>query len=162
MQCYLRIVNRLRDRVQIAAGLDHEGNLAPEAQARGLQCLREFGEQLRSLPHEQVRAVGTNTFRKARNSEQLLAAAEEALGHPIEIISGQEEARLIYGGVASELPSDKGRSLVFYCHSPFCSAAADAARRALAAGHAYVFVMPAGIKGWVEAGLPVVRPGASG
>jgi len=64
--------------------------------------------------------------------------------------------------VASELPSDKGRSLVFYCHSPFCSAAADAARRALAAGHANVFVMPAGIKGWVEAGLPVVRPGASG
>jgi rhodanese-related sulfurtransferase len=63
--------------------------------------------------------------------------------------------------VASELPADKARTLVFYCHSAFCSAAADAARRAVAAGHEEVFVMPDGIKGWVEARLPVVRFHAS-
>ena len=63
--------------------------------------------------------------------------------------------------VASELPSDRSRALVFYCHSAFCSAAADAARRAVAAGYREVFVMPEGIKGWVAARLPVERSDAS-
>jgi rhodanese-related sulfurtransferase len=63
--------------------------------------------------------------------------------------------------VAGELPTDRAQPLVFYCHSAFCSAAADAARRAVAAGYEDVSVMPDGIKGWVEARLPVVRPHAS-
>ena len=62
--------------------------------------------------------------------------------------------------VSSELPIDRARMLVFYCHSPYCTAAADAARRAVGAGYQEVFVMPEGIKGWVEARLPVVRPDA--
>jgi rhodanese-related sulfurtransferase len=61
---------------------------------------------------------------------------------------------------ATELPSDKARALVFYCHSAWCGAAADAARKAVAAGHLDVYVLPAGIKGWVAAGRPVARPPA--
>ena len=59
---------------------------------------------------------------------------------------------------AVELPSDKARKLVFYCHSEWCSAAADAARRAITAGHRDVVVLSAGIKGWIEAGEPVDKP----
>jgi rhodanese-related sulfurtransferase len=57
-----------------------------------------------------------------------------------------------------ELPTDKARKLVFYCHSEWCSAAADAARRAIAAGHRDVMVLSAGIQGWIEAGEPVDKP----
>lgn len=73
------------------------------------------------------------------------------------------EARLLshYRDYAlDELPPDRDRQLVFYCHSPFCSAAADAARKAVAAGYPRVAVMPAGIEGWIEAGHPVDRPEA--
>jgi rhodanese-related sulfurtransferase len=59
---------------------------------------------------------------------------------------------------ATELPPDRGHALVFYCHSEFCSAAAEAARKAVAAGHRNVAVMPAGVRGWTEAGLPVDHP----
>jgi len=59
---------------------------------------------------------------------------------------------------AVELPSDKARKLVFYCHSEWCSAAADAARKAIAAGHRDVVVLSAGVKGWIEAGEPVDKP----
>ncbi len=63
---------------------------------------------------------------------------------------------------AAELPSDKQRTLVFYCHSEMCGAAADAARKAVGAGHLDVRVMSAGISGWRDAGRPVqahARPG---
>jgi rhodanese-related sulfurtransferase len=64
--------------------------------------------------------------------------------------------------VAAELPADKRRTLVFYCHSEMCGAAADAARKAVGAGHLDVWVMSAGIAGWRDAGRPVeahARPG---
>ncbi len=106
------IVDRLRDRVALAAGLDEKRRLAPETQERALACLRLFGARLRGLDPDRVRAVGTSALRMARNSREFLALAEEALGHPIEIVAGAEEARLIYLGVAHDLSDDAGRRLV--------------------------------------------------
>ncbi len=106
------IVDRLREQVQLAGGLDDEGQLTEAARLRALACLRRFGQRLRDMPGTQVRAVGTNTLRAAGNARSFLAEAEEALGHTIEIISGREEARLIYLGVAQSLSDDAGYRLV--------------------------------------------------
>ena len=106
----LLILDRLRERVQLAAGLGKKGRLSDEAQARALGALERFGERLRDIPS--VRAVGTNTLRKAKNSRQFLTDACKALGHPIEVVSGREEARLIYLGVAHTTPDESGRRLV--------------------------------------------------
>jgi len=95
----LEVLDRIRERVQIAAGLDAEGVLSTDAQARAFACLERFGQRLRGFPPDRVRAVGTNTFRHARNAQEFRERAESVLGHPIEIISGGEEARLIYLGV---------------------------------------------------------------
>jgi exopolyphosphatase/guanosine-5'-triphosphate,3'-diphosphate pyrophosphatase len=108
----LQIVDRLRDPVRLAAGLDHKNHLDPEAQARAVTSLARFGDRLRDLAPSSVRVVGTNTLRKARSSRGFLRNAEAALGHAIEIIPGQEEARLIYLGVAHDLSDDSGRRLV--------------------------------------------------
>jgi exopolyphosphatase/guanosine-5'-triphosphate,3'-diphosphate pyrophosphatase len=108
----LVIVDRLREMVRLAAGLDPQGRLAREAVDRAMQCLERFGERLRDMKAERVRVVGTNTLRKARRKGAFLDRAREALGHPIEIISGVEEARLIYLGVSHTTPSEGGRRLV--------------------------------------------------
>ncbi len=108
----LRLVDRLREGVRLAECLDSKQNLTWEGIERGVRCLRKFGQRLRDFPRGNVRAVGTNTLRKAKNGEDFLAAAEEALGFPIEIISGQEEARLIFLGVSHSLPALPGRRLV--------------------------------------------------
>ncbi len=108
----LHTVDRIREMVRLAAGLDTSKNLSQQAQKRALHCLEKFGERLRSMPRGSVRAVGTNTLRKARNSPIFLEKAEQALGHPIDIISGNEEARLIYMGVSHSLSFDKTRRLV--------------------------------------------------
>ena len=105
------VVDRLREMVRLAAGLDADNRLCPEVRARALDCLRRLGERLRELPSANVRVVGTNTLRKARDSQDFLAEAEAALNHPVEIVSGMEEARLIYLGVAQSLAQD-GRRLV--------------------------------------------------
>jgi exopolyphosphatase/guanosine-5'-triphosphate,3'-diphosphate pyrophosphatase len=96
----IHLLDRLREPVRLAAGLNGEGFLDQEAQERALDCLARFGQRLAGLPADRVRAVGTNTLRKARNAAEFRAAAQSVLGHPIEVISGQEEARLIYAGVA--------------------------------------------------------------
>ncbi len=96
----LRPIDRLREPVRLAAGLDAEKRITPEAQQRALACLERFGGRLRHLEAGTVRALGTNTLRRARDIGAFLAAAERALGHPIEIVSGYEEARLVYLGVA--------------------------------------------------------------
>ena len=106
------IVDRLREMVRLASGLDDEGRLDDESQERALACLRRFGQRLRDMQAHQVRVVGTNTLRRARNSEAFLAKAEEALGHPVEVISGIEEARLIYLGVSHHTDSSDGANLV--------------------------------------------------
>jgi len=108
----LKVVDRLRESVQLAAGLDAAQCIDAGAQERALACLSRFGERLRDVPSWNIRAVGTNTLRKARNSDELINAMEQALGHPIEIISGIEEARLIYLGVAHSLAVDSKRRLV--------------------------------------------------
>ena len=106
------VVDRLREMVRLAAGLTPAKFLTDEAQRRALDCLQRFGQRLKDMPPGSVRAVGTNTLRVARNAEPFLAQAELALGHPIDIIAGIEEARLIYQGVANSLPSDGKRRLV--------------------------------------------------
>lgn len=108
----LQPIDRIQEMVRIAAGLDAENRLTPEAMARGIECLARFARRLRNMPHDTVRAVGTSTLRNALNAEEFLAAAEPVLGYPIEIISGLEEARLIYQGVAHGLPQDGRRRLV--------------------------------------------------
>lgn len=108
----LRVVDRLREMVRIAGGLDEDLNLDAASQERALECLARFGERLRDFPPERVRAVGTNTLRKARNPDEFLSKAEALLGQEIDIISGIEEARLIYVGVSHSLPDVDGPQLV--------------------------------------------------
>ncbi len=108
----LVILDRLREMVRLAAGLTPQRSLSVAAQQKAIDCLQRFGQRLRDMPLGSVRAVGTNTLRIARNANEFLMLAEQALGHPIEIISGIEEARLIYQGVAHSLATDGKRRLV--------------------------------------------------
>src|SRR5262245_3289400 len=112
VQEQVHIVDRLRERVALATGLDEKKRLSEEAQERALACIRRFGERVRGVPSANVRAVGTSALRIARNARAFLARAEIELGHPIEIVSGLEEARLIYLGVAHDLSDDASRRLV--------------------------------------------------
>lgn len=109
---HFHTVDRLRERVALAAGLDERNHLTEKAQERALACLERFGQRLREVDGGRVRAVGTSALRQARNAKAFVARAQTALGHPIEIIAGSEEARLIYLGVAHTLADDRGRRLV--------------------------------------------------
>ena len=102
----------LKETVRLGAGLDTDGILTEEAAERGLKCLASFAQTLKSSAPMQIRAVATQTLREARNRDQFLVRAEAALGHPIEIISGREEARLIFVGVAFLQPSTKPRLVI--------------------------------------------------
>jgi len=106
------VVDRLREQVQLAAGLDEDGRLSRRIRQRALECLERFGQRLRALAPERVRAVATSALRVARNAREFLAEAERALGHPIEVVAGREEARLIYLGVSHNLEDEPGRRLV--------------------------------------------------
>ncbi len=108
----LTILDRLRESVRLGAGLDDDNRLTRASREVALDCLRRFGQRLRGIPSGRVRAVGTNTLRKARNGRDFLVEAQRALGHPIEVIAGREEARLIYLGVANGLADDGGQRLV--------------------------------------------------
>jgi exopolyphosphatase/guanosine-5'-triphosphate,3'-diphosphate pyrophosphatase len=108
----LAVIDRMRDSVRLAAGLDESEKLSGKVCRRSLVTLERFGQRLRNIPPDNVRTVGTSTLRRARNSEAFLADAQAALGHPIEVISGREEARLIYLGVAHSSAQDTGRRLV--------------------------------------------------
>ncbi|MGQ4229776.1 exopolyphosphatase [Bordetella bronchiseptica] len=105
-------IDRLKETVRLAAGLDQDKNLGEDALARALAVLERFGERLRSFHPSRVRAVATNTFRVARNTRDFLPRAERALSFPIEVIAGREEARLIFSGVAHSLPPSLNRRLV--------------------------------------------------
>ncbi|MBA3022955.1 MAG: exopolyphosphatase [Sideroxydans sp.] len=108
----LYMLDGLREAVRLASGITPEKRLDQPSQQRALECLHRFGERLRDLPREAVRAVGTNSLRVAKNAPEFLKLAEAALGFPIEVIAGREEARLIYLGVAQGLPQDAERRLV--------------------------------------------------
>ena len=102
----------LKETVRLGAGLDPEGQLTEDAMLRGLQCLARFRASLTGLEPSQVRAVATQTLREARNRNAFLARAQAALRLPIEVISGREEARLIYAGVSHLQPSDSKRLVI--------------------------------------------------
>ena len=105
----LRVVDRLRETVRMAEGLNALGGMAPDVRERALACLSRFGQRIADIPPRQVRAVATHTVRQLRAPETFLAPAEAALGHAIDVISGREEARLVYLGVAHEQPPEPGQ-----------------------------------------------------
>lgn len=108
----LQTIDSLKEMVRLAAGLN-EGNLLDAAtQQRALACLERFGQRIRHLPKNCVRVVGTNTLRTAKNAHEFIAKAERALNHPVHVITGIEEARLIYSGVAHSLSSSSQLRLV--------------------------------------------------
>jgi exopolyphosphatase/guanosine-5'-triphosphate,3'-diphosphate pyrophosphatase len=107
-----RVIDRLRVPVRLAAGMDGNGTVAPDAVERARACLLRFSERLRAHPGILVRAVGTNTFRRARSPRRFLALCEQALGFPIEVVPGREEGRLIHLGVVQSAPALEGRHLV--------------------------------------------------
>lgn len=102
----------LKETVRQGSGLDEDRNLTPEAMQRGWECLARFGERLAGFNSIEVRAVATQTLREARNRDEFLVRANDMLGFPINVISGLEEARLIYQGVARALPNGNERRLV--------------------------------------------------
>ncbi len=108
----LQTLDRLKEMVRLASGLDKRNYLDIVTQERALGCLERFGQRIRNFSPESVRVVGTSTLRQAKNSQQFLDKAEQALNHPIHIISGVEEARLIYQGVAHSLGSKANLRLV--------------------------------------------------
>ncbi len=105
-------LDSLREMVRLAAGLTADKQLDEDSQARALACLECFGERLRGFSPHAVRVVGTNSLRVAKNASAFLKKAEAALGFPIEVIAGREEARLIYLGVAHGLPISNNNRLV--------------------------------------------------
>ncbi len=109
---HLYPVDSLKETVRLGAGVTTEKLIDAQTEARALAALKIFGDRLRDLPPESVRVVGTNALRVAKNAKAFIAQAEAALGFPIEIIAGREEARLIYLGVAQSLPPTQKKRLV--------------------------------------------------
>ncbi|WP_339845472.1 exopolyphosphatase [uncultured Halopseudomonas sp.] len=108
----IRILERLGEKVQLAAGLNEQGELSEESMQRGLDCLRRFAQLTNGLPDGAVRIVGTNALREARNRGQFMRQVRQIIGHKVDVISGREEARLIYLGVAHTQADDQGKRLV--------------------------------------------------
>ena len=109
---HIQRVDYLKETVRQGGDLDEERNLKPEAIERGLKCLARFGERLKGFPKHHVRAVATQTLREAKNRDIFIRQAKKALGFEVEVISGVEEARLIYEGVSRLLPQSNERRLV--------------------------------------------------
>jgi len=109
----VQVIDRLKQMVRLAGGIDASGRLTDAAIERGLSALSRIGQRLRPLQEDNVRVVGTNTLRRARNARAFVAAAEAVLGHRIEVISGREEARLIYAGVChAQAPMGERRLVI--------------------------------------------------
>ncbi len=108
----IRIVNSAREPVRLGAGLDKRGNLSAQAIQNGIACLTRFAQILKGTPLSAVRVVATYTVRAAKNADSFVPLFEKAIGFPIEVISGEEEGRLIYMGVASTLDQPAERRLV--------------------------------------------------
>jgi exopolyphosphatase / guanosine-5'-triphosphate,3'-diphosphate pyrophosphatase len=108
----IQVIDKIKEMVRLAEGLDDDDNLTEPVTQRALACLERFGQRLRDLPPESVRVVATNTLRRANNAVDFIRRAEVALGHTVEVISGREEARLIYLGVSHALEDSHERRLV--------------------------------------------------
>jgi exopolyphosphatase/guanosine-5'-triphosphate,3'-diphosphate pyrophosphatase len=107
-----RRLDYLKETVRLGGGLDEQGLLSEDAALRALACLARFARRLEGIPTVQVRAVATQTLREAKNRDEFLARGERTLGLPIEVISGREEARLIFAGVARLQPSPAPRLVI--------------------------------------------------
>lgn len=107
-----RLIDKLREPVRLAGGLNGGRHLSEDARERAISCLERFGQRIDNIPAGRVRAVGTNTLRRAQDSLEFRTLARKALGHEIEVISGHEEARLIYLGVAHTHSYDEQNRLV--------------------------------------------------
>jgi exopolyphosphatase/guanosine-5'-triphosphate,3'-diphosphate pyrophosphatase len=108
----IQVIDRHKEMVRLGEGLTDDKRLDPAVAERALACLERMGQRLREVPSANIRVVGTNTLRQLRPEDGFVARAEEAIGHPIEVIAGREEARLIYLGVAHGLAAGSERRLV--------------------------------------------------
>lgn len=108
----LQIIDKLKQRVQLAQGLDENNQLSEQAITRGLECLALFAQRLNGLDQNHTRIIATHTLRKASNAQDFIEKAQSLLGVPIEIVSGKEEARLIYLGVAHTQHSEGQRLVI--------------------------------------------------
>ncbi|MCF6318230.1 MAG: Ppx/GppA family phosphatase [Proteobacteria bacterium] len=108
----LHVIDRHKDMVRLANGLDDTGNLSDKKMDEAILSLEKIGQRIAHIPKSHLRIVGTNTLRKAKNAQDFLLRASVALGKPIDIISGREEARILYLGVAHSLVSNQGKRLV--------------------------------------------------
>lgn len=108
----LQVIDRYKEMVRLGEGLTSDGFLRDDVAERALACLERMGQRLRDIDPGKVRAVGTNTLRQLRPEVHFVEEAERALGHPIEVIAGREEARLIYLGVAHGLAIGDEKRLV--------------------------------------------------
>ena len=108
----IQVIDKYKEMVRLGEGLTSTNHLDPVVEHRAIQCLERMSERLRSVDSGSVRVVGTNTLRQLSKNNQFVALAEQVLGHPIEIISGREEARLIYSGVSHDLGDNTRRQLV--------------------------------------------------
>jgi len=107
-----RLIDRVRESVRMAAGIDDDGHLDPDYQERALDCLARFGQRIAGIPGPHVRAIATNSVRRLADPEDFLTRAEQALGQPVDVVSGREEGRLIFLGVSHGLPRARHRRLV--------------------------------------------------
>ena len=108
----LHVIDRHKDMVRLADGLNSKGNLTDEKIDFAIESLKRIGQRIKTIPKSHLRIVGTNTLRKAKNSKKLIKLAKKVLGKPIEIISGREEARILYLGVSHSMPNEQGKRLV--------------------------------------------------
>ena len=107
-----RVIDKHKETIRLASGFDSSGNLKPEVLKRATKSLERLGERIRIIPRNSVRVVGTNTLRKAKNAKVLIDTVERIVGHPVDIISGTEEARLIYSGVTKNFNEPSSKYLV--------------------------------------------------
>ncbi len=108
----LRVIDRIKEMIRLGGGLDEEGRLDPAVQQRAFTCLARFGQRLRDIPTNNLRAVGTQTFRRMNHANAFLLVAETALGCSIDVIAGREEARLVFLGVSQGVSGPDERRLV--------------------------------------------------
>lgn len=108
----LRIMETHGEKVRLAGGIDERGRINDEAMTRAMACLERFRQRIRHFDADRVQIVGTNALRVAKNRRQFIQQAQDIVGFPVEVISGHEEARLIYLGVAHSMADDEGRRLV--------------------------------------------------
>jgi len=106
------MVDQMKEMVRLRGGLDVNNDMDEAVAEKALRCLQRFGDRIRHLESDCVRAAGTNTLRSMNQSKKFLRKANQALGHRIEIIPGREEARLVYLGVSHTISNEKGKQLV--------------------------------------------------